>query len=240
MHPKLILPKSRSAVNLTVGYRCVQCCCLFTDCYLLKEIFVFVHFWQSAVTIFSNKGNRSIEMDLKQRFKELLNRSKDDEECCDSSAITCSVEEFLGISEGDTNLFCRDLTNTIRDIRPDPLADQEILDTVEAAFVDENCDGGRYQLNKLSCTLDLNVIRGQRQILGTQLGAVSHKLFSVILQKQAACSEELGKVLDLQDKLDMVNKLRIVIILCIFENINFDSRLSEHAVAVAFNSTVLN
>jgi len=143
-------------------------------------------------------------MDLKQRFKELLNRSKDDEECVDSSAITCSIEEFLGISEGDIKRFSRNSNDTINEVRPDPLVDQEILDTIEAAYVDENCDGGRYQLNKLKCILDLNVIRGQRQILGNQLSAVSHKLFSIILQNQAACSEELEKVLDLQDKLDMV------------------------------------
>lgn len=143
-------------------------------------------------------------MDLKQRFKELLNRNKDDDGCVDSSAITCSVEEFLGISEGDIKLFSRNSKDTVNDVRPDPLVDQEILDTIEAAFVDENCDGGRYQLNKLNSILDLNVIRGQRQILSAQLSAVSHKLFSIILQNQVACSEELGKVLDLQDKLDMV------------------------------------
>ena len=143
-------------------------------------------------------------MDLKQRFKELLNRNKDDDECVDSSAIACSVEEFLGISEGDIRLFSRNSNDNIKDIRPDPVVDQEILDTVEAAYVDENCDGGRYQLNKLNSILDLNVIRGQRQILGNQLSAVSHKLFSIILQNQSACNEELGKVLDLQDKLDTV------------------------------------
>ena len=144
-------------------------------------------------------------MDFKQRFKELLNhRNKEEEECVDTSAISCTVEEFLGISQRDLKLLCRDPENTIRDIRPDPLADQEVLETIEAAYVDVNCDGGRYQLNKLPTILDLNIIRGQRQILSSQLSAVTHKLFSVILQKQAKCSEELDKVLDLQDKLDMV------------------------------------
>ncbi len=136
-------------------------------------------------------------MDFKQKFKDLLNLSKDGEDLDASIISCCSLEEF-GLSESEMKLLSRDPENTIREMRIDPLADQEILETIEAAFVDEKCDGGSYQLRKLAMTLDLNVIRGERQKLSTQLSAVTRKLFSVILQKQAECAEELGNVLDLQ------------------------------------------
>ena len=136
-------------------------------------------------------------MAFKQKFKDLLNISKDTETDLDGSIVLCSLEE-LGLTESELQLLNRDPKNTIREIRTNPEIDQEILETIEAAFVDENCDGGSYQLKTLAMTLDLNMIRGERQRLSTQLSAVSRKLFSVILQKQVECAEELSNVLELQ------------------------------------------
>lgn len=156
-------------------------------------------------------------MDLKQKFKDLLNLSKtesDDEDPADLSAINCSIEEYLGLSGNEIKLLSRDLEGA-KETRLGPLEEQGIMDTVEAAFVDEMCDGGRYQLQKLQESPDSDIlladsgllltrVRSQRQLLSTQLSAVTHKLFAVILQKQSDCTLELAKVLDLQDTLDTV------------------------------------
>jgi len=161
-------------------------------------------------------------MDLKQKFKDLLNLSKTDEdEDADLSAINCSIEEYLGLSKNEIKLLSRNPEGA-KEARMAPQDEQEILDTIEAAYVDESCDGGRYQLLKIRDSLQdeskltdsgilLNHVRSQRQVLGTQLTAITHKLFAVILQKQADCSTELTQVLDLQDKLDTVIELKFLL-----------------------------
>ncbi len=142
-------------------------------------------------------------MDLKQKLKDLLNLSKEDYDF-EASETSCSLNE-LGLTHTGMKLLSRDPESTIREFKVDPLADQEILETIEAAFVDEECDGSFYELKKLAVTLDLNVIQGERQKLATQLSAVTRKLFAVILQKQAECAGELGNVLDLQGESLLIN-----------------------------------
>jgi hypothetical protein len=146
-------------------------------------------------------------MDLKQKFKDFLNLSKEENV---SHVYTAPLEELLGLTETsvascvfDRNHVQADSNGTLDSTK------DEILDDIEAVFSCEQTDGGRYQLEKLnlSPTLDLNVIRSQRQVLGTQLTGVTLQLYALIHQKQSDCSLELENVIDLQDKLDMVHIL---------------------------------
>jgi hypothetical protein len=118
--------------------------------------------------------------------------------------VSVSVEEQLGLSTADIKNLDRDSLHVHQNASSDPDSQQEVFDTIEAGFVDENCNGGRYQLNKFPLVIDLNYIRHQRQILGIQLSCVTNKLFSMIHQKQTHCADELCKVLELQENLDMV------------------------------------
>ncbi len=131
-------------------------------------------------------------MDLKQKFKDFLNLSKEENV---AHVYAVSVEELLGLTESSV-ASCVINRNHV----------QKDSNDIEAAFSCEQTDGGRYQLNKLnmSPTLDLNVIRSQRQVLGTQLTGVTLELYALIHKKQSDCCLELENVIDLQDKLDMV------------------------------------
>lgn len=137
-------------------------------------------------------------MDLKQKVLGLLT-SREGEESPLSTSFT--LEEHLGLTLADI----RNLDRSSSDNK-DTFADagQSVFDTIEAGFVDEYCDGGRYQLMKFPNTIDLHYIRHQRQVLGIQLSGVTNKLFSMIHQKQTDCADELCKVLELQESLDMV------------------------------------
>ena len=146
-------------------------------------------------------------MDIKQKFKDFLNLSKEENP---SSPCKTTIEELLGLTEISCvlNRKSPSLASDSHTVNQPRDHKEEILDSVEAAFSCQQTDGGRYQLNKLnliSPTLDLNVIRGIRQVLGTQLTGVTLQLFALILQKQSEWSLELENVIDLQDKLDTVN-----------------------------------
>ena len=145
-------------------------------------------------------------MDLKQKFKDFLNLSKEENV---AHVYAVSLEELLGLTESSVASCVINRNHVQKDsnvtLDSSTLKD-EILDDIEAAFSCEQTDGGRYQLKKLnmSPTLDLNVIRSQRQVLGTQLTGVTLQLYALIHQKQSDCCLELENVIDLQDKLDMV------------------------------------
>ncbi len=141
-------------------------------------------------------------MDLRHKVLDLLNLSKEGGDL--NSSISYTVEEHLGLSDADIKNLDRDSSYVFLDNSSDPVSQQQVFDSIEAGFVDENCDGGRYQLNKFPPTLDLNLIRHQRQVLGIQLSGVTNKLFTMIHQKQIHCADELCKVLELQENLDMV------------------------------------
>ena len=140
-------------------------------------------------------------MDLRHKVLDLLNLSKEGGDL--NSSVSYSVEEHLGLSVAEIKNLDRDSSFVFQD-NADPVSQQQVFDTIEAGFVDENCDGGRYQLNKFPPTIDLNLIRHHRQVLGIQLSGVTNKLFSMIHQKQIHCADELCKVLELQENLDMV------------------------------------
>ena len=143
-------------------------------------------------------------MDLRQKVLDLLTLTKEGGDL--PNLVSLSVEEQLGLSTIEIRNLDRDSSHGNQHACPDPDSQQEVFDTIEAGFVDENCDGGHYQLNKFPLVIDLNYIRHQRQILGIQLSCVTNKLFSMIHQKQTHCADELSKVLELQENLDTVNK----------------------------------
>lgn len=145
-------------------------------------------------------------MDFKQKVLDLLNSSKDSGE---SLSISFNAHEHLGLTETDIRNLDRDSSKVLHDNTTDPDLQQQIFDSIEAGFVDERCDGGRFQLLKFPAAVDLHMIRHQRQILGVQLSEITSKLFSMIHQKQSSCAEELCKVLELQESLDLVNILNL-------------------------------
>lgn len=140
-------------------------------------------------------------MDFKQKVLDLLNSSKDSGEC---SSISFTAHEHLGLTEADIRNLDRDSSRDLHDTTADPDLEQQVFDSIEAGFVDENCDGGRYQLQKFPASVDLHMIRHQRQVLGVQLSGITNRLFSMVHQKQTSCAEELCKVLELQESLDLV------------------------------------
>lgn len=140
-------------------------------------------------------------MDLKQKFKVLLNLPAEDE----PAAKYVYYGDLIGLTEEEIKQLSRDL-KSLQPNQPNPEAQQEALDSIEAGFVDESCDGGSYFLRKLPEQFDLNVIRGHRHLLGIQLSAITNRLYSLILQNQSECAKELQNVLVLQDELDMVRK----------------------------------
>uniref|UniRef100_A0A0P5AMI3 Coiled-coil domain-containing protein n=1 Tax=Daphnia magna TaxID=35525 RepID=A0A0P5AMI3_9CRUS len=139
-------------------------------------------------------------MDLRQKVIDLLTLSKEVGDL--PSSVSSPAEEQLGLSLAEIKSFDRDSLRALQDTCSDPDSQQEVFDTIEAGFVDENCNGGRYQLNKFPSVIDLNYIRHQRQLLGIQLGCVTNKLYTMIYQKQTCCASELCKVLELQENLD--------------------------------------
>ena len=147
-------------------------------------------------------------MDLRQKVLDLLTLTKEGGDV--PTSVSLSVEEQLGLSTADIKNLDRDSSHAHQNACSDPDSQQEVFDTIEAGFVDENCNGGRYQLNKFPLVIDLNYIRHQRQILGIQLSCVTNKLFSMIHQKQTYCADELCKVLELQENLDMVMFMKML------------------------------
>lgn len=140
-------------------------------------------------------------MDLRQKVLDLLTLSKDGDL---SQSCSYSVEEHLGLTQADIKSLDRDSLSVLENTSSS-VSEQQVFDSIEAGFVDESCDGGRYQLQKFPETLDLLMIRHQRQVLGIQLSGVTNKLFTMIQQKQTYCAEELCKVIELQENLDLVS-----------------------------------
>lgn len=163
-------------------------------------------------------------MDLRQKVLDLLTLSKEGGDLHPS--ISLPAEEQLGLSLAEIKSFDRHPLHIYQDPCSDSDSQSEIFDTIEAGFVDENCNGGRYQLNKFPSVIDLNYIRHQRQLLGIQLSCVTNKLYTMIYQKQTLCAAELGKVLELQENLDSVSKTLdtwLFIYKHIFELVHFSS-----------------
>lgn len=139
-------------------------------------------------------------MDLKQKFKILLNLPPENDQ---PTAKAGYFGDLIGLTEEDIKQLSRDL-KSLQPSQQNPEAQQEAIDSIEAGFVDESCDGGSYFLGKLPAQFDLNIIRGHRHLLGLQLSAITNRLYSLILQNQSECAKELQNVLVLQDELDMV------------------------------------
>lgn len=151
-------------------------------------------------------------MDLRQKVLDLLTLSKEGDL---SPSVSFSVEEDLGLTLADIKNLDRESSRILQDASS-AVSEQQVFDSIEAGFVDDKCDGGRYQLQKFPATPDLIMIRHQRQVLGIQLSGVTNKLFAMIQQKQTHCAEELCKVLELQENLDLVGHF------CIFNYPIFD------------------
>ncbi|XP_012280737.1 syndetin isoform X2 [Orussus abietinus] len=96
--------------------------------------------------------------------------------------------------------------------KSDLILDQNLLEAVEQAYygTDVNFDPLRYELNKLSPTLNSKEIEQRYKRLKQQHDVVSKTVLRLILRKQNACKGEFEKVLMLQKQLqDMINICRV-------------------------------
>lgn len=81
-------------------------------------------------------------------------------------------------------------------------ADQEILESIEAAyFAPNNFDICRFELEKLPAVLDCDRIQADFKLLKRQHQVVSKKVLQLILEHQNACGDEFKEMLALCEKL---------------------------------------
>ncbi|XP_065333095.1 syndetin [Cloeon dipterum] len=146
--------------------------------------------------------------DLKLKFKLLINKQnklqgpwrstpsfESESSGTDTTVITpanresvapTSVPEFI---EGDKQLDDQD-------------TDQDILKSIEQIYFEENdSDLARYELNKLSATLQCDEILNSLRVLKRQRGVVLNQALQLILKQQPSCQDEFERIVDIQGQL---------------------------------------
>ncbi|XP_059490608.1 syndetin [Neocloeon triangulifer] len=84
----------------------------------------------------------------------------------------------------------------------DQTTDQEILKSIEQIyFVENDFDLAKYELKKLSATLQCDEIQRNLKVLNRQRAVVLNQALQLILKQQPSCQKEFERIVEIQDKL---------------------------------------
>ncbi|KAF0304932.1 Syndetin [Amphibalanus amphitrite] len=128
--------------------------------------------------------------DLKEKFKTLMNKP---------SVLPAVVSSTSDVSSAEAVERRVCVSNDVSE----PEAEQAVLDSIQGSFFQtvDSSEVCREQLQRFPPTMDVNLVNGQRQILRRQLTVVSKKVSDMILHCQPEHSQELERVMLLQEEL---------------------------------------
>ncbi|XP_076349286.1 vacuolar protein sorting 50 isoform X2 [Tachypleus tridentatus] len=134
-------------------------------------------------------------MDITKKIKSFVARQGSRSPCSPVEPVVSRnfVTEAAVVKEKDD----------YRESTINPQAEAEILQSIEGVyFNDDTFDACDYQLKKIPAELDLNQIIKDKEYLQKQQYVVSKKVSDLILQNQAAYTQELHRVTELQKNLE--------------------------------------
>jgi len=147
-------------------------------------------------------------LDIKGKFKTFISDSKLKLLSPGAGAAGQDGDDWqLILPQGAASLDRGDWSDSDREVsqlQGDPLADQEVLDSLDKIFYAEDSDPSLHCLNLLGDMVgDLQSIDESRKALMQQLTTVSRRVFSLILEKQGDCARQLEGMVEVQaDLLD--------------------------------------
>lgn len=120
-----------------------------------------------------------------------------------SSSIVLPSDEAVRSPSEEGNISNRAIQlETRSNHERDPLADQDILESIEPEYFNsEDFDPSNHELKKLPPKLDCDAIEQDVEKLRRQQVVVSKKVLQLILQKHATFSEEFARILKVQQEL---------------------------------------
>ncbi|XP_055337389.1 syndetin-like [Paramacrobiotus metropolitanus] len=137
-------------------------------------------------------------MDLKNKLRSLV-RTRQDPKTIDLSP---SNEENLNSFTFEPTVTIQPIGRTRAFSPADPHAENEILKSIEEIYYSSNSfDASDYELQKLNGEYELGKIDQLRKGLKSQLEVVTKTLSEIILKNQAAYTEELKRVTEIENDL---------------------------------------
>jgi hypothetical protein len=142
-------------------------------------------------------------IDLKGKFRSFVRDSRQKLLSPGSPAGEGDGSQLLPPCHGGGGRLDRagwtDSDREVSQLSGDPLADQEVLDSLDSVYFAEDSDPSLHCLGLLGDRLaEVDVIDENRKRLMQQLTTVSRRVFSLILEKQGDCGRQLEEMVQVQ------------------------------------------